>query len=817
MLRRWRRNPLLTAHHIATIALGMAAVTAVVSLMLAMAFQPLPFRQSAQLIEVWNRVQSGAPVESLSGSELIEIQEQMGDMFTSLGGFTPLRLWLLDEQGRAEQVRIARLEQAAFRALDLTPVRGRSVAGSTASPDGLGPVWISHDLWQTRYGGRSSVIGETIRLAQNDSGRIETRSEIAGVLPPGIHIPQPVSSGPVDLWAILPDDFKVRVAKVNAFLALGRLRSDRTLAEVQAALTVLADRRPRPIDRRNRPVAHSLEEIAYGPARRTVGVMAVGVGLVLLLAFANLASLTVAEGSRRRLELSIRTSLGASRWRLWRDLVAEHAALTALALGVGLPLAWVTLRGLTRLVTVADIGPPLPQRPAVNLYVMLGFAASALAGTLAWAALIVRGVDAAASNGELGSRQLSRVTRPSTAERGAGLLRLGALSIQACLGIALMVLAISMASVYVRLTEVNLGPAPDRTVFFSVRPALGGAQTSAQAADFTSQVRSLVHSLPDVQALAFADNFPPHASAVSFWKQDDLAESPRDATYPLSVSHDYFNTLGIPILFGRGFEESDRYAGKAVAIIDLEMARRNWASPEEAVNAQIKVGSLTRGYEVIGVAGSFGGYWATVPIPTIYLSQNQDPRTANAVIVRADSSASSIAERVRQVLSRMPDRVEMSAPTTLQDGWQATATRPRARMVGMVLLALIGVGLGTQGVYALAASMVAARRQELAIRMALGATGPALVWLVLRQLIAAVVIGSGLGVLSIVTLQRLAPQWITAAVSDPAVSIALAVAVLLSTAVLGGLIPARSATREPSVAWPPNRRLLTRQRSATWS
>jgi ABC-type antimicrobial peptide transport system permease subunit len=119
----------------------------------------------------------------------------------------------------------------------------------------------------------------------------------------------------------------------------------------------------------------------------------------------------------------------------------------------------------------------------------------------------------------------------------------------------------------------------------------------------------------------------------------------------------------------------------------------------------------------------------------------------------------------------------------------------------MLLLALIGVGLGAQGVYALAASMVAARRQELAIRIALGATGPALVWLVLRQLIVAVVIGSGLGVLGIFTLQPLTPQWISAAVTDPAVSIALAIAVLLATTVLGGFISARSATRSPSVAW----------------
>lgn len=800
-LRRWRRNPLLAVHHVATITLGLAALTAVVSLMLATGFQPLPFRDSAELVEVWNRVESGAPVESLSGSELMEIQEQMGDVFSSLGGFTPVRLWLLDEQRSSEPLRILRLESAALRALDIPPVLGRSIGGSTASQEGLGPVWISHNLWQTRYGGRSSVIGESIRLAQSEAGRSETRSEIAGVVPPGIQIPQPVGHGAADVWAILPDDFKLRASKVRAFLALGRLRSDRTLEEAQAALKILADRRPRPIDRRHRPVVQSFEEVAYGPAQRTIGVMAVGVGLVLLLAFTNLASLTVAEGSRRRFELSIRASLGASRWQLWRALVAEHVALTVCALGLGLPLAWVALRGLTRLVTVADIGPPLLHPPAVNVYVMLGFSAWSLATTLAWATLIVRGVEAEDSNRDLASRGFSGNTRKGTADRYSGLLRLGALSMQASIGVALVVLAASMAGVYLRLTEVNLGPAPERTLFFAVRPAFGGAETSAKAAEFTSQVRALVQSLPDVQAMAFTDTFPPQGSAMSFWKEGDLVESPRVATYPLAVSHDYFTTLGIAILFGRGFQEADRYGGKAVAVIDLEMARRNWPSPGDAVNARIRVGSVTRAYDVIGVAGPFGGYWAPVPLPTIYLSQNQYPRTANTVIVRADSPASSIALSVRQVLSGMSVRAEMSPTTTLQAGWEATATRPRARMMGMLILALIGLGLGAQGVYALAASIVTARRHELAIRMALGATGPTLVWLMLRQLLVAMVTGLAVGVLGIFTLQGLAPHWISAAVSDPAASIAVAIPVLLSTAVLGGFIPARSATRAPSLTW----------------
>lgn len=799
-LRRWRRNPLLASHYLATITLGMAAVTAVVSLMLAMAFQPLPFRDSAQLVQVWNRVQSGAPMEALSGEEVIGIQEGTGNIFTSFGGYVNLLLWARDEERSTGPLRAVRMEEAAFRALDLEPLLGRPIDASSSTRPGS--VWIGHNLWQSRYGGRSSVIGETIRLAWNDAGLNETRSEIAGVLPPDIRIPFPAPffDSPIDVWAVLPDTMKVQLAKTKAFLALGRLRPDRTIAEAQAALTVLAGRRTGAVDRRHRPVVQSFEEIASGPARRTMGILAVGVALVLLLAFANLASLTVAEGSRRRMELSIRVSLGANRWQLWRDLAAEHLALTVCALALGLPLAWIALRGLTRLVTSADIGPSLPHLPSLNVYVMLGFSACALVGALLWATLIVRGVEADDSSGHHSSGYSSGAARLTTADRDAKLLRLGVLSMQACLGIALMVLAVSMARAYVRLTGVDLGPAPDRTVFFSVRQALGGSLTSAQASDWTLQVRLLMQGLPEVQATAFADSFPPRGSAMPFWIPGDAATSPRETTYPVSVSHDYFTTLGIPILFGRAFDDSDRFAGKAVAVIDLEMARRNWASPEEAVNAPIRLGTWGT-YEVIGVAGSFGGYWTQVPTPMVYLSQNQAPRSANVVILRTGSSPHNVAARARQVLSNMPVRVEMSAATTLQAGWQATTTRPRARMVGMLLLALIGVALGAQGVYALAASNVAARRQELAIRTALGASPPALVWLVLRQVIVAVTIGSALGVAGMLAVQRLAPQWISAALSDPAVPIALALAVLLSTALLGGFVPARSATRATSVEW----------------
>jgi len=797
-LRVSRSRSRLAFHHIATISIGMAAVTAAVSLMLAVAFRPLPFRNASQLVGVWNQVQSGAAQESLSGKELTEIHGQTNDLFVAVGGVTPLRMWLLDVERGSEPVRILRLEESAFRALDIRPVIGQSVSGTAGSASaGIGRLWISHDVWQRRFGGSPAVVGQSIRLALNEAGQYEAPSEIVGVLPRSVKIPMPGSDSPVDFWAVLPDDFKVRAADVRAFLAVGRLRPDRNMTEAQSALTVVADRRPRPTDRRYRPVVQSFEDIAFAPARRTVGVMAVGVGLVVVLAFANLAGLTVAEGGRRRLELSVRASLGASYSQLWRGIAMEHLWLAVCGVALGLPCAWLTLRWLAELVTAAAIVPPLADPPALHLGVTLGFVALTGVACVVWTALTLRGAQASHAEHGLG-HGLSTDTARLTGDRHAGVLRLTALSIQAGLGLALMVLAVSMANGYRQMTNVDLGPAPDSTTFFRVAPRTRATLSPAQAGDFTSQVRALVRTLPDVEAVATVDSFPPAGTAVSFRKPGDEVGAPHQTTVPLSVSHDYFNTLGIEVLYGRSFDDADRYAGKPVAVIDREMARRHWRTLGEAVSAPIDFGA--RGiFEVIGVVESFSGYWTQTPVPTVYVSQEQQPSRTSVVILRT-ASVSNTSELLRQVFEGVPGGLEMSATATLQAEWQATATSPHARMVGMLLLALIGVGLAAQGMYALASSNAAARRQEMAIRSALGASRSGLIWLVLRPMVTAVLLGLTAGAFGVLAVPQLAPQWISAALVEPALPIAVGCAVLLVTAVLGGLAPARSATRPAVMA-----------------
>src|SRR5690606_26497390 len=159
---------------------------------------------------------------------------------------------------------------------------------------------------------------------------------------------------------------------------------------------------------------------------------------------------------------------------------------------------------------------------------------------------------------------------------------------------------------------------------------------------------------------------------VPFWRKGDPADSPRQTTQPAIVSDDYFRSLDIPLLFGRNFTDLDRLDGHLVAIVDSEMTRRNWSSPAAAVGERITLGAAKRSYEIVGVVGFFGGYWARDPIPMIYLPQRQHPSVGGTVILRSSSALPNVAERARELLTRMPVRSHMSSATTLQAAWQAT-------------------------------------------------------------------------------------------------------------------------------------------------
>jgi putative ABC transport system permease protein len=221
-----------------------------------------------------------------------------------------------------------------------------------------------------------------------------------------------------------------------------------------------------------------------------MGLLALGVGLVFLVACVNVAILMGAEGIQRRREIAIRAALGAGRWRLWHEVATEKCLLTLFSLGLGVAFAFALLRLLTQLVPAAGLGPPLEHPPPLSLAFLIGFAAFALAATLVWSALLVASADAPASSHVLAAGGGLGYTGLSDASRGAGRWRLILLAAQTGVGICLLAAAALTAKTYAALSTANLGPAPKRTVLLSASPRDNVILTDAQTAEFNREVLS---------------------------------------------------------------------------------------------------------------------------------------------------------------------------------------------------------------------------------------------------------------------------------------------------------------------------------------
>lgn len=799
-LRRWRKSPLVTAQFLGTITVGMGAATALVSLMLALGYQPLPYRGPERLVAVWERAESGVSVMALSGPDLADFADATHSIFTALGGFAIPRVWLFDHIGTTE-IRACYIQANVFSELGIRPVLGRGVrpddepVGSSA----MAPAWIGYRLWQTRYGSSRSVIGATIEIAPSANGLGGVPVRIVGVLPDGVSIPLPFTENATDVWYLVPRNIAVRSREADVFFGLGRLRPGVSVAQAEAALTVVAKRLGQQYssDKRRRPVVESLEAIAQGPARRTMGLLALGIGLVFLVGCVNLAMLMGAEGRLRRREIAIRAALGARHLRLWYEVAAEKCLLALLSLGLGVIFASVLLRVLVRLVPAAGLGPPIAHPPPLNMAVLLGFATFAVATALVWSALVVAAADAQGSSQALAAAGGPGFAAFSDSNRGARRWRLILVAAQAGIGICLLAAAALTARTYAAVSSANLGPAPGRTILLSISPRDNVVLTDTEAADFNQQVLSRLDRLPGTRVIALADLFPPPGFPISFKKDADSVSIAREATSPISVSAGYFRTLGIPILLGRGFDDADSNGSESVAIISLDMAKLNWTSPEQAVGSSIAFGpKFQKRYMVVGVAANFTGYWSQEPVPTVYLPQAQSAYFGGGeVILRTAASPRTVAALAPQALDGMAMPATISEVSTMQARWLATLTRPLARMAGMLLLALLGLGLSVQGVYAVVAGAVASRRHELAVRSALGAPPGRLAWNVTRDVVFAVMVGAGLGMPVALHLRPLLAWWLGPVAVWRAEPIAVAAVLLVLAAAAGCYVPARAAAR----------------------
>jgi predicted permease len=810
---RWlRRSPGFALSAVASFAIGIGFNTALFSVVDAVLFRPLPVRAPGELVNVYT---SGSGGEAYATTSYLDLQDlrQQNDVFSDLAGYSPMFAAVT----RDERTRLTIGEIVTgnyFHMLGVGAARGRTLMPSDDRADAERVVMVSHRYWTRELGANPQVIGSSLRLrGQNYT--------VVGVVDPNFTGMTPMLSP--DLWVVTREAEEVEPAGIQdavpsptgtsrldrrgqrwLFLK-GRLKPGVTVAQAGANLEVLmrqlAAAHPQ-TNKDRRAAVKASSEVRLHPDGDSlilfigVGLM-VAVGLVLLIACANVASMLLARASARQREIAIRLAIGAGRARLVRQLVTESLVLAGAGAAAGiLVAAW-----LTRLIATPTLPVPIPVVLDLRMDVrVLGFTLflTTIAGLVAGLAPAFR-----ASRPNLVDA-LRGVAHGARAGGRRWTLRDALVAGQMATTAVLLVTAGLLARSVLEARSANVGFRTDGLAVVSADLGLARYDDS-RAEQFWKRALERISGLPGVESAALAARLPFSINFNTGQFHIPGHKSPNDLGFTLQntrVSADYFRTLGIPILQGRGFTSADTPDTPKVIVINETMARRFWKDRSpigERIHLRTADGPVL---EVIGVAADHR--IQTVgeqPQPYMHFATGQQVNSYQVVVARTTGDAGRLVEDIRRALTSLEPNIPILDSQTMDAQVAATLLPVRVGMwvvsaVGAVALVLAGVGL-----YGVIAYSVSRRTREIGIRVALGARPAAVVSLIMRQGLTVAAVGLTLGtLLAIAATRALAGMLYGVSLADP-IAWLTAGAALLGAATLANLLPARRAARvDPSVA-----------------
>ena len=770
-VRGLRRNPGFTLAAAVSLAVPIAFNTTSFTIVDSILFRPLPMARAAQLVDVY----TSHPVDPWSTSsyaDYLDLRTE-NDVFTDMAAHAPMMALLqVDVDADVDFAMGETVTGNYFQFLGVRPVLGRLLAPDDDRPGAARVAVISSGLWERAFGRDPAVVGRSVRI----------RSQpylVVGVAPPAFFGSPPIPLG--DLWTPMtwvddvtpvgistfepsPGETRLERRGQRWMFVKGRLRDGVTPAQAEAGLDAimagLAAAHPESNEDRRVSLALTddtrLPPDVAGPVHAGAAVLMLVLGLVLLVACANVTGMLLARGAARRREIGVRLALGASRRRLVRQLLTESLLLSSFGALAGLALAGLALRVLG---PVESVGP-FPTIPAFTLDGRAFLYTTALA---AGAGVLVGLAPALGATRPNLVRDLNGAVAVAHAGGRRWLLRDALVAAQLAVTVPLLVLAGLLArSVPAAAADASLGFHPDRVASVAVGFEMTGYDAD-QADRFMFAALERAQSMPGVEAVSLASRAP---LAVAFTPLQVLVPdlhgpADRGATIDIvRVSEDYFDTLGVPLLQGRAFTAADTPGSPLVAVVSEAMARRFWPAGA-AVGRRLRVdGWDGPEYEVVGVAADYKvRFPAERPASYLHLASSQHRRLDGLLLARTEGDAAVLAADIRGELRRMePDLYFLPLGETLRE----TA----ADMVVPIQLAasvasaagVVAMLLGAIGLYGVVAYLVVQRTRDLAIRSALGARAGSLVRLVLATGAWVVVVGVGAGAFLAVVVTRLAAQ-----------------------------------------------------------
>jgi putative ABC transport system permease protein len=800
------REPGFSAIAVLTLGLAIGANTAIFSVADGLLLRPLPLPRADRLVLVIRHFPDGE-TDSVSAPKFFFLRQRMQPVFSRTAAYENLGTGFnLVGDGLPERIRGAHVTADFFPTIGVQPLLGRNFLAEEDRPGARRVAVLSHRLWVRRFAADPRVLGRQLQL----SGETYT---VVGVMPASFRFP-----AVAELWTPFDLD-PASVNDANYFDFLGRLRdgvSSRTAYAAAKTLTrPYAEAFPRQLDPHESFGVQALQERLYGRVRPALLVLLAAVGAVLLIACVNVANLQLARAAARQREIAIRAALGAGRWRIVRQLLTESVLLALAGGAAGLLLA------------AAAIRPLLAMSPVqIDRLAPVGIDGRVLAFTLviSLASGLLFGLVPAAQPARANLHEpLKEGGNRSTGGAGRPWLRRALVVSEVALSLVLITGATLLVHSFVGLLQQPPGfdTANVLTMKLSLPPVKYGSAAAAER--FSSQVVQRIEALPGVLAATVTTTLPlepgPDLSFKILGRKGpgEDGNGNYDADFR-ATTPDVFRVLRVPVLRGRGFTAADRLGAPLVALINRQAARRWWPN-EDPIGQRIFIGEdaknpVDRGPRtIVGIVGDTRdeGLDKKVP-PLLYvpLGQLQDSLVALifqllpvSVAVRTAAASPALTAAIQKQIWAVDAAQPINDVKTMEEIRGASLGSRRFTTTLLGLLALLALTLAAVGIYGVLSYLVQQRTREIGVRLALGASAAAVLRMVLRQGMGAVLLGVGIGLAGAFAVSRLLGSWgllVGVTPRDP-FSFILTPAILVVIAILASSIPAHRASRlDPLIA-----------------
>ena len=783
-LRGIRRSPGFSLVVVLTLALGIGANTAIFSVVNAVLLRPLPYPAAERL--VWLG-ESDPKAEGISVT-WVNYQHWRNEnhSFEDMAGFQTAHLTLT---GRGEPLftRAGLITYGFFGLVGAHPVLGRVFNAADDQPGAASTVVLDYRFWIDKLGADPGAVGATLVLDGKPY-------EVIGVLPPGLHFFQQS----IDYYLPLAQ-FQGEIvdrSRHKSMRLLARLKPAVTLrgavADLDLIMQRLAQSDPGP-ESLHRANGVFLTEYTTGDIRPTLLILLGAVGLVLIIACANVASLVLARSTARAREIAIRAAIGAGRTRLVRQVLTENLLLAALG-GVagGLLAQW----GSRTLIAMGPREIPRLAETTFDWRVLLFAAAITLLTGL------FTGIAPVLTAGRLDLVSALKDSSRSATGRGGQASRSALVVAEIAITLVLVFAAGLLTRSLIVAQTANPGFVPEHVLALELVLPSAAYKSSPAIAGFYDRLEQDLHALPGVTSVG-AVNCPPSVGDCGDWFYSILDQpAPQPAEVPIAffntADRDYFSAMRIPLREGRAFNGTDRPAAPRVAIVNATFARKWWPK-ESALGHRIKWGGPYRDgpiYEIVGVCGNVSQMGlGTEPYPEIYLPFSQAPSLAMVVMIRAAGDASTLAPAVRRRVTAIDRNLPIESLRPFEQTVAASLAQRRFSTLLLALFAGLAMILAAVGIYGLLNYWVRVREDEIAIRMALGAPRPSILRWAGWQALRLSLIGAAIGMLAGWAASRWLENLVFGVAAHNFTTLAAAALAVIAIAMIAAAIPVWRATQ----------------------